>query len=105
MATVDSRAFDPSDAGRRARYGGMLRRGREGRGLTQREAAVSWAARVEAVPAEHRLPAVIEGPVANGDGGGSVAERYAAILLGAAAEDLDGAEARSTIERLLGLGL
>lgn len=39
VAVLDSRAFDPSDAGRRARYGGMLRRAREARGLTQREAA------------------------------------------------------------------
>lgn len=35
----DSLALDPSDAGRRARYGGRLRREREAAGLSQREAA------------------------------------------------------------------
>lgn len=73
--------------------------------------ALSWAARVgHAESAERLLPATaaIPEPVSDAPLNGSsksVAERYADVLLAAAAEDLDGAEARATIERLLGIGL
>lgn len=76
--------------------------------------AAAWAARIEAVdgadplPPERALVPMDERDDVNGNGnghGGSVAERYAGLLLDAAARDLDGPTARTTIERLLGVGL
>jgi hypothetical protein len=72
---------------------------------------LSWAARIDHAEGEDPLPAV-RGPVLadlpkgeNGNGHRSVPERYADILLDAAGSDLDGETARTTIERLIGVGL